>query len=110
MVCLLRAAHDGQQFRLNADWGGKTDMYKTLMQTLEDAGYPRNEFDHHGSDLYVFACINGVETRPIIDKWFAQNGLSVAVFVEPFVDNVTGKLMYDCAFQYIPYWERAVME
>lgn len=85
-------------------------MYKTLMQTLEDAGYPKSEFDHHGSDLYVFAYINGMETRPIIDKWFTQNGLSVAAFVEPFVDNVTGKLMYDCAFQYIPYLRRAVME
>ena len=31
---------------------------KTLMETLIDAGYPREEMYHHCSDLYIFLDTN----------------------------------------------------
>ena len=77
---------------------------KTLMETLVDAGYPADQFDHHESDLYVYAQINGLFTREIIGKWFRDHGYSPALFVKYFEDQVTGRGMWDVAFQYTPWW------
>lgn len=77
---------------------------KTLMETLVDAGYPADQFDHHESDLYVYAYIHGMFTREIIAKWFRGHGYSPALFMNYFEDQVTGKGMWDVAFQYTPWW------
>lgn len=77
---------------------------KTLMETLVDAGYPADQFDHHESDLYVYAYINGLFTREIIVKWFRDCGYNPALFIQYFEDQVTGKGMWDVAFQYTPWW------
>ena len=77
---------------------------KTLMEALVDAGYPADQFDHHESDLYVYAYINGMFTREIIAKWFLDHGYSPALFMNYFEDQVTGKGMWDVAFQYTPWW------
>ena len=77
---------------------------KTLMETLVDAGYPADQFGHHESDLYVYAYINGMFTREIIAKWFRDHGYSPALFMNYFEDQVTGKGMWNVAFQYTPWW------
>lgn len=74
----------------------------TLMETLEKAGYPREQMFNHNSDLYVF--VTPVTTR-VINDWCAAEGISKEVFLKTFKDNITGRAMYDIAFQYMPYWE-----
>lgn len=77
-------------------------MSKTLMEALEDAGYPREQMFNHCSDLYVF--ITPI-TRRVVDKWFKDERLNKSLFVKTFSDQITGRPMYDIAFQYTPYWE-----
>ena len=45
-----------------------------LMKRLVDAGYPREEMDHHYTDLYVY--VNEI-SRPVIEQWCAEHGLDV---------------------------------
>lgn len=75
---------------------------ETLMEALEKAGYPREEMFNHCSDLYIFA---PPKTKEVIIEWFMRQGLDWTVFVKPFKDQVTGRQMYDIAFQYTPYFE-----
>lgn len=71
---------------------------KTLKQMLLDAGYPENEMFHdYSSDLYVF--VTPVTTR-VIDKWYHEHGYTKSWHCPKFKDQNTGKLMYDCAFQW----------
>lgn len=77
-------------------------MTKTLMQRLLDAGYPVEEIFHHESDLYVFAT---QKTKRIISEWYMDEGYTPELFMNPFRDNLTGKMMYDVPFQYLPFWE-----
>lgn len=77
-------------------------MSKTLMEALEDAGYPREQMFNHCSDLYVF--ITPI-TRRVVDKWFKDERLNKSLFVKTFSDQITGRPMFDIAFQYTPYWE-----
>lgn len=74
---------------------------KTLMKTLIDEGYPKENIFHHYSDLYVFVT---PMTQRIINQWCKNNGYHRDLFVSTFYDQVTNKLMYDIAFQYDPYW------
>ena len=75
---------------------------KTLMETLIDAGYPREKMCHHCSDLYIFWT---PETAWIVDRWYKKHGLNRTLLVKSFKDQITGRLMLDCAFQYDPYWD-----
>ena len=77
-------------------------MSKTLMEALADAGYPREQMFNHCSDLYVFVT---PLTKRVVDEWFKEAGLNKSLFVKTFRDQITGKWMYDIAFQYTPYWE-----
>lgn len=76
---------------------------KPLMERLLEAGYPPEDIDHHDSDLYVYAT---PLTTKVITEWADENGydssLRDGVFVQKFKDQITGKMMYDIAFQYIP--------
>lgn len=69
----------------------------TLIEKLIEAGYPRDEMYHHYSDLYIF--ITPLTIR-VVDEWFKEQGYNKDLFVSRFTDNVTGKPMYDIAFQY----------
>lgn len=69
----------------------------TLIEKLIGAGYPRKEMYHHCSDLYVFVT---PETTKAINEWFKEQRMNKELFVSRFKDNVTGKPMYDIAFQY----------
>lgn len=73
-----------------------------LMEALEKAGYPREQMFNHCSDLYVF--ITPI-TRRVVDKWFKDERLNKSLFVKTFSDQITGRPMFDIAFQYTPYWE-----
>ena len=72
-------------------------MEKTLKQMLLDAGYPEGEMYHHCSDLYVF--VTPITTR-VIDKWCSEHGYTKSWHCPEFKDQITGKPMYDCAFQW----------
>lgn len=76
---------------------------KSLMERLLEAGYPPKDIDHRYSDLYVY--VTPLTTR-IIKEWADENGydnnLRDGVFVQTFKDQITGRKMYDIAFQYIP--------
>ena len=76
---------------------------KPLMERLLEAGYPPEDIDHHYSDLYVY--VTPLTTR-VITEWADENGydssLHDGVFVQKFKDQITGRMMYDIAFQYIP--------
>ena len=70
---------------------------KTLKQMLLDAGYPKIEMFHHYSDLYVF--VTPVTTR-VIDEWCNEHGYTKSLHCPKFKNQITGKPMYDCAFQW----------
>ena len=72
------------------------------MQRLLDAGYPREDMFHHYSDLYVYAT---PLTKSVIEKWCKDQGLERNLFVSTFHDQITGRGMYDIAFQYTPYFD-----
>ena len=76
---------------------------KTLMERLLEAGYPPEDIEHHYSDLYVY--VTPLTTK-VITEWADENGydsnLRDGVFVQKFKDQITGRMMYDIAFQYIP--------
>lgn len=75
----------------------------TLMEKLVEAGYPKEDFYHHCSDLYIFVT---PLTRRVINEWLKEQGLKRdEFFLDTFKDQITGKLMYDVAFQYSPWWE-----
>lgn len=70
---------------------------KPLMQRLLDAGYPRDEMFHHESDLYVYVT---PLTTSVIDEWCKENNYRIGWYCPTFKDQITGRQMYDCAFQY----------
>lgn len=74
---------------------------KSLMQRLLDAGYPKDQIFHHESDLYVFVT---PMTTEVLDKWLEDNGWrnlrNDPLFVGKFKDQITGRQMYDVAFQF----------
>ena len=82
-------------------------MSKTLMEALEKAGYPREQMFNHCSDLYVFVT---PLTNRVIDEWLNENGWHREPLITTFRDLITGKMMYDIAFQYMPYWEEKARE
>lgn len=69
----------------------------TLLESLIAAGYPKDQVFHHYSDLYVFVT---PLTKTIIDRWCKEKGLSKLLHVSVFDDQVTGKPMYEVAFQW----------
>lgn len=76
---------------------------KSLMERLLEAGYPPEDIDHYYSDLYVY--VTPLTTK-IIKEWADENGydnnLLGGIYIQTFRDQITGKPMYDIAFQYIP--------
>lgn len=74
----------------------------TLMKKLVEAGYPQEDFFRHESDLYIYLT---PLTKRVVDSWFKEQGLHRHLFVSTFTDQITGRAMYDIAFQYTPYWE-----
>lgn len=78
----------------------------TLMERLLAAGYPRAQMYHHESDLYVFAT---PLTMRVVEEWCKEKGFTRSWQCPMFGDQDTGRPMFDCAFQYDPYWEDRAM-
>ena len=70
---------------------------RTLMEMLIEAGYPKEEMYHHASDLYVY--VTPLTTK-VIEEWCKANNYRMEWHCPKFRDQITGKMMYDCAFQY----------
>lgn len=70
-----------------------------LIKRILDAGYPKSQMFHHYSDLYVF--VTPLTTR-IVEEWCKEHGYSRSWHCPKFKDLITGRPMYDCAFQFIP--------
>ena len=71
---------------------------KSLMERLLEEGYPPEDIDHHEYDLYVY--ITPLTTR-VLKAWMKDNNYTDTL-VQTFKDQITGRKMYDIAFQYIP--------
>ena len=71
---------------------------KSLMERLIEAGYPPEDIDHHDYDLYVY--VTPLTTR-VLKAWMKDNNYTDTL-VQTFKDQITGRMMYDIAFQYIP--------
>lgn len=69
----------------------------TLIEMLIEAGYPKEEMYHHGTDLYIFAT---PITKRVTERWYKERGYNLHHNRSMFTDQVTGRPMYDCAFQY----------
>lgn len=76
-------------------------MQKTLKEMLIEAGYPEgemdHEMDHHYSDLYVY--VTPLTTK-VIKEWCKAHDYRMAWHCPAFKDQITGRMMYDCAFQW----------
>ena len=75
---------------------------KSLMEVLLEEGYPPEDIDHHGYDLYVY--VTPLTTR-VLEEWMKDNNYTdnlYGFFIQKFRDQITGRIMYDIAFQYIP--------
>lgn len=69
----------------------------TLKEMLLNAGYPREEIFHHYSDMYVY--VTELTTR-VITEWCKANGFNKNWHCPTFKDQITGRLMYDCHFNW----------
>ena len=78
------------------------DTNKALMERLIEAGYPESEMYHHESDLYIY--VTPLTTK-VVSEWCAERGFRRDWHCPIFKDSITGRKMYDCAFQYTPAWE-----
>ena len=75
---------------------------KSLMEVLLEEGYPPEDIDHHDYDLYVY--VTPLTTK-VIKAWLKYNDYADTlngIMVQTFKDQITGRIMYDIAFQYIP--------
>ena len=81
---------------------------KSLMERLLEAGYPPEDIDHHCSDLYVY--VTPLTTK-VITEWMKDNNYTDNLngfLIQKFRDQITGRIMYDIAFQYIPSLDKKV--
>ena len=80
---------------------------KSLMECLLEAGYPPEDIDHHDYDLYVY--ITPLTTK-VIKEWMKDNGYTDNLngfLIQKFRDQITGRMMYDIFFQYIPSLDKS---
>ena len=90
LVCVLKSAAK--------QWvAEEMDQLGGLMERFLVCGYPKEDMDHHESDLYVYKT---PLTDKIVTVWAKENGYSKDWHCPTFKDQVTGKAMFDCAFQY----------
>ena len=73
------------------------DANKSLLQRLINAGYPKEDIHHYNSDLYIY--VTPLTTK-IVDEWCRENGFTKSWHCPTFIDQITGRKMYDCAFCY----------
>lgn len=76
----------------------------TFIETLLANGYPEGDIYHHGTDLYIF--VTPLTTR-LVKEYCKNNNFDMGWHFPTFTDQITGRLMYDCAFQYYDYKREA---
>lgn len=69
----------------------------TLKEMLIAAGYPVEDMSHWQTDLYVY---KNELTTTVINQWCKDNDYRFGHFVETFIDQVTGRPMYQIYFQW----------
>lgn len=74
-----------------------SDKQKTLKEMLIEVGYPESEMYHHCSDLYIY--VTPLTTK-VIMEWCAKYNYCMSWHCPMFKDQITGGMMYDCAFQW----------
>jgi len=94
----------GYEGRKEFEMATMAKKIKSLMQRLLEAGYPCEDMDHHESDLYVY--VTPLTTK-VIEQWCWENRFDKEWQCPTFCDQITGRLMYDCAFQYIDSMDTA---
>lgn len=73
---------------------------RPLYARLLDAGIPKEDFDHHESDLYVRATN---QAKQVIQEYCTEMNISV---YGTFKSNIEPRdLWFDCPFCYLPFWE-----
>ena len=75
---------------------------KSLMKRLLEEGYPPEDIHHHYYDLYIYVTLL---TTKVIKEWMKDNNYTDNLngfLIQKFRDQITGRIMYDIAFQYIP--------
>lgn len=80
---------------------------KPLMERLLEEGYPPEDIDHHDYDLYVY--VTPLTTK-VIKEWMKDNNYTDNLYgflIQKFRDQITGRMMYDIAFQYIPSLDKS---
>ena len=83
---------------------------KSLMERLLEAGYPPEDIDHHDYDLYVY--VTPLATK-VIKEWMKDNNYTDNLYgflIQKFRDQITGRMMYDVAFQYIPSLDKSSVQ
>ena len=81
---------------------------KPLMERLLEAGYPPEDIDHYYYDLYVY--VTPLTTK-VIKEWMKDNNYTDNLngfLIQKFRDQITGRIMYNIAFQYIPSLDKKV--
>ena len=73
-----------QRIYLDECWRAQTKMTEG-MRRLVDAGYPREEMDHHYTDLYVY--VNEI-SRPVIEQWCAEHGWRKIEIVKQKLEDI----------------------
>ena len=76
---------------------------ESLMERLLEAGYPPEDIAHHDSDLYIY--VTPLTTK-VIKEWMKDNNYTENLngfLIQKFRDQITGRIMYDIALQYIPF-------
>lgn len=73
------------------------NLKKTMIELLLEAGYKKEDMFHHNSDLYIY--VTPLTTK-IVEEWCNLRQFRIEWHCPKFKDQVTGKQMYDCAFQY----------
>ena len=75
---------------------------KSLMERLLEAGYSPEDIAHYYYDLYPH--VTPLTTK-VIKAWMKYNDYADTLnglLIQTFKDQITGRMMYDIAFQYIP--------
>lgn len=77
----------------------------SFYEKLINSGYPVDKIGHHESDLYVEIT---PEVTALLEEWLAESGYEPIrkneFLISRFRDAITGRMSYDIAFQYEPYW------
>lgn len=86
-------------------WRKANQIHRWFVDNVQDGD---DDCDYHEE------CTKGIieellnTCKRVIDEWFKEEGLTRSLFVSTFRDQITGKSMYDVAFQYTPAFDQRI--